>query len=256
MSFEFLAPDQAARTNGSGPALRSPIEWVHLEAGANLAQRDGWNIVGDYGDPEKEAAACSRSVGVADLSQLGKIELQGEASAVASIVSRLAGGVTLELGTAVNHDGVWWCPVTREKVMTLTQPGATPRVRDALEAAGGMARYVTLAPERDEDNRVTRFLAGQGIRVAAGHCNPSLDELRAAIGAGLTLFTHLGNGCPAMMPRHDNIVQRALSLSDQLYIGFIADGVHVPFVALKNYLKCCGCERASRGRASGGSRAR
>jgi N-acetylglucosamine-6-phosphate deacetylase len=113
-----------------------------------------------------------------------------------------------------------------------------------LEAAGGMARYVTLAPERDEGNRVTRYLAEQGIRVAAGHCNPSLDELRAGIDAGLSLFTHLGNGCPTTLPRHDNIIQRALSLSDRLYIGFIADGVHVPFVALKNYLKCCGCERA------------
>ena len=27
-------------------------------------------------------------------------------------------------------------------------------------------------------------------------------------------------------------------------IGFIADGVHVPLIALNNYLKCCGLERA------------
>jgi N-acetylglucosamine-6-phosphate deacetylase len=46
------------------------------------------------------------------------------------------------------------------------------------------------------------------------------------------------------LPRHDNIIQRALGLSDQLHIGFIADGVHVPFVALRNYLRCCGCDRA------------
>jgi N-acetylglucosamine-6-phosphate deacetylase len=113
-----------------------------------------------------------------------------------------------------------------------------------LEAAGGLTRIVTLAPERDPGMQVTTYLAGQEIRVAAGHCNPSLEQLRAAIDAGLTLFTHLGNGCPALLPRHDNIIQRALNLSDQLYIGFIADGVHVPFVALKNYLRCCGLERA------------
>ncbi len=47
-----------------------------------------------------------------------------------------------------------------------------------------------------------------------------------------------------MLPRHDNIIQRALSVSDRLQIGFIADGVHVPFVALGNYLKCCGLDRA------------
>jgi N-acetylglucosamine-6-phosphate deacetylase len=113
-----------------------------------------------------------------------------------------------------------------------------------LEAAGGLTRIVTLAPERDPQLKVTRFLVQQGVRVSAGHCNPTLDELRAAIDAGLTLFTHLGNGCPAMLPRHDNIIQRVLSVSQELYVGFIADGVHVPFVALGNYLKCCGYDRA------------
>jgi N-acetylglucosamine-6-phosphate deacetylase len=54
----------------------------------------------------------------------------------------------------------------------------------------------------------------------------------------------LGNGCPAQLPRHDNIIQRVLSFSKHLHIGFIADGVHVPFFALKNYLECCGIERA------------
>jgi N-acetylglucosamine-6-phosphate deacetylase len=29
-----------------------------------------------------------------------------------------------------------------------------------------------------------------------------------------------------------------------LLIGFIADGIHVPFVALGNYFRCCGYERA------------
>jgi N-acetylglucosamine-6-phosphate deacetylase len=113
-----------------------------------------------------------------------------------------------------------------------------------LDAAGGLTKIVTLAPERDDQARVTNFLAEQGIRVSAGHCNPTLDQLRASIDSGLSLFTHLGNGCPGMLPRHDNIIQRTLSLAENLYIGFIADGVHVPFVALGNYLDCCGIDRA------------
>jgi N-acetylglucosamine-6-phosphate deacetylase len=124
------------------------------------------------------------------------------------------------------------------------RPADLETMKRLLEAAGGITRIVTLAPERDEASRVTRFLAEQGVRVSAGHCNPSLDELRASIDAGLSLFTHLGNGCPAMLPRHDNIIQRVLSVSDRLYIGFIADGVHVPFFALKNFLGCCGLDHA------------
>jgi len=45
------------------------------------------------------------------------------------------------------------------------------------------------------------------------------------------------------MHRHDNIIQRVLSLSDRLWLCFIADGVHVPVVALGNYLKCAGLDR-------------
>jgi N-acetylglucosamine-6-phosphate deacetylase len=124
------------------------------------------------------------------------------------------------------------------------RPADSDTMKRLLDAAGGLTRIVTLAPERDPGGRVTALLASLGVRVAAGHCNPTLDELRAGIDAGLSLFTHLGNGCPALLPRHDNIIQRALSLSDRLYIGFIADGVHVPFPALGNYLRCCGLERA------------
>jgi N-acetylglucosamine-6-phosphate deacetylase len=124
------------------------------------------------------------------------------------------------------------------------RPADVESMKRLLDAANGLTRIVTLAPERDPQLKVTKHLANEGIRVAAGHCNPTLDELRAAADAGLSLFTHLGNGCPATLPRHDNIIQRALSLSDRLMFGFIADGVHVPFVALGNYLKCCGLDRA------------
>jgi N-acetylglucosamine-6-phosphate deacetylase len=113
-----------------------------------------------------------------------------------------------------------------------------------LDAADGLTRMVTLAPEQDPGFHVTRMLFKQGIAVSAGHTNASLNELKGAIDAGLTLFTHLGNGCPAVMPRHDNIVQRALSLRDQLWLCFIADGAHIPFFALKNYLQLTGTEKA------------
>jgi N-acetylglucosamine-6-phosphate deacetylase len=124
------------------------------------------------------------------------------------------------------------------------RPADADTMNRLLNAAAGLTRLVTLAPERDADACVTKLLVDQGIRTAAGHCNSSLDQLRASIDAGLSLFTHLGNACPLMLPRHDNIIERVLSLSERLYIGFIADGIHVPFVALGNYLKCCGVERA------------
>jgi N-acetylglucosamine-6-phosphate deacetylase len=122
-------------------------------------------------------------------------------------------------------------------------PAEPDAMRRLLDAGGGLVRLVTLAPERDAGQRVTRMLAGAGVTVAAGHTDASLDDLRAALDAGLTLFTHLGNGCPPVLPRHDNIVQRALSLSDRLTFTFIADRAHIPFFALGNYLRLAGTDR-------------
>lgn len=126
--------------------------------------------------------------------------------------------------------------------------GAHPvdAVRDAnlddakllIDAAGGHAKLVTLAPESDPGGRVTRWLSDQGIIVAAGHCDATLEQLRESLDAGLRLFTHLGNGCANQINRHDNVIQRALSCSDRLMISLIADGHHVPPFALANYLRC------------------
>lgn len=112
-------------------------------------------------------------------------------------------------------------------------PGLAARL---LDAANGRLSLFTLAPEQDENSSVTKYLASRGVVVSAGHTNASLDQLKAATDAGLSMFTHLGNGCPGTMDRHDNIVQRALSLRDRLWLCFIADAVHIPIFALRNYL--------------------
>ncbi|MFV2068676.1 MAG: N-acetylglucosamine-6-phosphate deacetylase [Pirellulales bacterium] len=124
------------------------------------------------------------------------------------------------------------------------RPADADFTRQLLEAAGGLTRIFTLAPECDPRFEVTRLLADEGIIVSAGHCNPDLETLRRAIDAGLSMFTHLGNGCPLQLHRHDNVIQRALNLADHLWIGLIADGVHVPYPALANYLRCAGLDRA------------
>jgi N-acetylglucosamine-6-phosphate deacetylase len=117
-----------------------------------------------------------------------------------------------------------------------TVPARREIADQLLEAGRGQVRLVTLAPEMDSDARVTESLSDSGIIVAAGHSDASIDQLRQGIDHGIKLFTHLGNGCPGLLPRHDNIIQRVLSQSDQLMVSFIADGHHVPAPALQNYL--------------------
>ena len=122
--------------------------------------------------------------------------------------------------------------------------GVWDEMAQLLDAADGLAWLVTLAPEQDPHQELTRKLARKGIVVAAGHTDASMEQLNACIDQGLSLFTHLGNGCPMQMHRHDNIIQRALSRCDALHYSFIADGAHVPFFALKNYLRLAGIDRS------------
>jgi len=165
-------------------------------------------------------------------------------SAIASLrerdplARRLVEGIHIE-GPFLNESDGYRGAHPRDAI----RPADVESMTRLLDAAGGLTRVVTLAPERDAAMKVTRFLATKGIVVSAGHPDATLDELRGAIDAGLSLFTHVGNGCPMLMHRHDNIVQRALSLADRLWLCFIADGAHVPFTPLGNYLKLAGYDR-------------
>ncbi|HEY6636860.1 MAG TPA: hypothetical protein VIZ61_04175 [Solirubrobacterales bacterium] len=144
MSFEFLAPDAARPVDGTVPVLRSPIEWALRDRGANFTDRAGWRVVTDYGNHAAELAACRESVGVADLSYLGKLELQAEPGIVSSIVAELTGGGAISLGNGRLHEEVWWCPMTMGRVLALSPPERTAEVRDLLEAASSAVSFASV----------------------------------------------------------------------------------------------------------------
>ena len=123
------------------------------------------------------------------------------------------------------------------------RPADADEMRRLMEAGDGLVKLVTLAPESDPSFKIIDFLARNQVKISAGHTDASLDQLKAAIDHGLSLFTHVGNGCPMQMHRHDNIIQRALSLGEKLYLTFIADGTHVPLFVLKNYLAIANPQR-------------
>lgn len=104
------------------------------------------------------------------------------------------------------------------------------------KAAGGRIRLVTLAPERTGSEEFIRRATGSGVRISLGHTNASDAHIDAAIRAGATLCTHLGNGCPAELHRHDNIIQRLLA-RDELTACFIPDGIHLPPQVFRNLVR-------------------
>ena len=103
-------------------------------------------------------------------------------------------------------------------------------------AAGGNIRLLTLAPEWPQSAEFITEVVRRGIVVSLGHTDASEAQIDDAIRAGSTLCTHLGNGVPQLLPRHDNIVQRLLA-RDELTACFIPDGVHLPPAVLRNFFR-------------------
>jgi N-acetylglucosamine-6-phosphate deacetylase len=95
------------------------------------------------------------------------------------------------------------------------------------DEAGGRIRLVTLAPEYDGALSFIENLTAAGIVVALGHTAADGRRIRDAIAAGARLSTHLGNGCHALLPRHENYVWEQLA-ADELWASVICDGHHLP----------------------------
>ncbi len=114
---------------------------------------------------------------------------------------------------------------------------------DALQlVASRPLRIMTVAPEVAGVIDLIPELVARGIRVAIGHSAADLSQIEAAVKAGATLCTHLGNGLPLMLHKTENPIFWLL-VQDELTAMFIVDGIHVPQAALQTMLRAKGPER-------------
>jgi heterotetrameric sarcosine oxidase gamma subunit len=120
VNLEFLSP-------GPDAVARSPMERQAVAAGAVLERRDGWSVAARFDTEEAERARCAESVGFADMSYVGKIEVQAAGGELESIV-----GASLELGTATPTDSGWLLPYTPERAIAVCGPGARADLLRAL----------------------------------------------------------------------------------------------------------------------------
>ena len=99
-------------------------------------------------------------------------------------------------------------------------------IRELRDITGSDPLLLTLAPERNGAIGATEMATSLGIRVSIGHTNAPAEVLQAAVKAGATGFTHLGNGCPRELDRHDNLLWRVFE-TPGLTVGVIPDSIHV-----------------------------
>jgi N-acetylglucosamine-6-phosphate deacetylase len=111
------------------------------------------------------------------------------------------------------------------------------------DATYGLIRLVTLSPHWPEAPRYIETLVADGVTVSIGHTGATTEQLDAAVQAGATLSTHLGNGAHAILRRHPNYIWDQLA-DDRLTADFIVDGIHLPSSFLKVALRAKTVERS------------
>jgi glycine cleavage system aminomethyltransferase T len=123
MSLAFLQVDLAA-----GNAVSS----VAPASGATLTPRNGWRVATSFGDLAAEKSAVDNAVGVADVSHITKIELQGD--------------LRYELGSATRVGGGWRCPVTATRALVLGAAADVPDGAIDLDVTGAFGALVIAGP--------------------------------------------------------------------------------------------------------------
>jgi len=107
----------------------------------------------------------------------------------------------------------------------------------------GPVGLVTVSPHTDDAPAQIARIVALGIQVAIGHTHASGAQIIAAVDAGATLSTHLGNGIFPQLARHPNPLWTQLA-EDRLTCGLIADGHHLPAETLEVMLRAKGVDRA------------
>jgi N-acetylglucosamine-6-phosphate deacetylase len=109
------------------------------------------------------------------------------------------------------------------------------------EASGGRILLVTLAPEVEGAIEFIKRAVAAGVTVAIGHTAANTEQIAAAVDAGASLSTHLGNGAHGMLRRHPNYIWDQLG-EPRLKASIISDGFHLPASVVRSIVGVKGTE--------------
>ncbi len=102
--------------------------------------------------------------------------------------------------------------------------------------SGEKIKLITIAAEGEGAEVLCEHALKLGITVSLGHQMASEDEIRRLGNSGAQSLTHLGNGVPGFLPRHDNPIWSGLA-NDDLAAMVITDGHHLPPAVLKTVIR-------------------
>lgn len=101
------------------------------------------------------------------------------------------------------------------------------------EAAQGLIRLITLAPEVDKDFALTKYCAANNVAVSIGHSAATYEEASLAVANGAVSMTHIFNGMTPFHHRKPGLVGAAMRFRD-VFGEVICDGNHSAPASLNN----------------------
>jgi N-acetylglucosamine-6-phosphate deacetylase len=111
------------------------------------------------------------------------------------------------------------------------------------EAADGNIRLITISPEWDGTPAYVSAITRVGVVASVGHTKANSEQIRAAVEAGATMSTHLGNAAHPTLPKTQNYIWDQLAES-RLTASFIVDGIHLPAPFFRAAVTAKGLERS------------
>ena len=123
------------------------------------------------------------------------------------------------------------------------RPPDTEEFKRWQEAADGNIRLVTISPEWEGTPAYITNLIRSGVVASVGHTKASREQIAAAVDAGATMSTHLGNGAHAVLNKTRNYIWDQLA-EDRLAACFIIDGIHLPQSFFRSALRAKGVEKS------------
>ena len=110
------------------------------------------------------------------------------------------------------------------------------------EAAGGLVKLVTLAPEQPNSLEFIQSARQGGVTVSLGHTTADYDTASAAYKAGARQATHLFNAMPPFTHRAPGVVGAAFDYPE-VKVELICDGVHIHPAVVRTVFKLFGSDR-------------
>jgi N-acetylglucosamine-6-phosphate deacetylase len=252
LTDEGLVDDRCVLVEGGrivdivGPGDARCATALQRDLGGNLllpgfvdSQVNGGGGVLFNGAPSVEAiraiGSAHRKFGTTGfLPTLISADLNVVADAIKAVQAALAAGVPGVLG--IHIEG----PFLNVERKGIHDPGKIRELDQSavelLTSLRGGRTLVTLAPEMTTPAMIKKLVIA-GVVVSAGHTNATYEQIRGALQAGLTGFTHLFNAMSQLTGREPGVVGAALDDPDS-WCGIIVDGEHTDPVVLRISMRC------------------